>query len=47
MKKEIEKESVDFWHREMNESQNFAVFDLEFWNDRKAKNIFMDVFIVL
>ena len=29
------------------ESQNFAVFDLQFENDQKAKNIFMVVFVVL
>ena len=29
------------------ESQNFAVFDLQFLNDQKAQYIFMAVFVVL
>ena len=41
----VEKDSVDFWHRKM--TLNFAVFDLGFWSNQKAKNIFMAVFIVL
>ena len=47
MKKKLRRIWLIFDMEKDFESQNFAVFDLQFESDQKAKNIFMVVFVVL
>ena len=48
MKKKIEKDSVNFWHRKVTLKVRIVLFcDHQSYNNRKTKHIFMAIFLVL